>query len=472
MKKIKFNVLIVFLLTGVFFSCEEYVSSLKLDADVTIHEFSIDNRLAEIDEDNKTILIQVPASSDLSNLVPNILTEDGAILVPDITSGYNFSDPVKVRVVNADVYSEYTIYISFIDVTFSSFYINGVRGIIDNETNTVTLTLPIGTDLTNLIPEVEIDDNALISTDITSGLDFTNPIELTITNQGDSKTYTIIVKLQETFIGFLGTYPDSLSITEDDEKAAAEWFFENYDNGRYVCFDDIKNGTVDLSLFRTLWWYYDASADLPEITLDQEVLGTLTDFYKSGGNFLLNTHAVGYLWPMGRITNNYAKVIGTGGGFDLNGTWYIGTTVGGNLQAYDKSTHPVYEGLSTVVQDNGDIWIPLTSPGWVEDHNHVIIEIAPYHGFDYGNLGAYSAFQNANQVEWLGVWAGNRDYYMAGVFELLPTEEFQGRVIAQGLGAFEFNKNAQGSLNPEGENLHQQNIEGFTKNALNYLGSN
>ncbi len=472
MKYLKLNYLIVYFLLVVFSSCEEYVSSLKLDADVTIHEFTMNNKQGEISEENKTIVVYVPAGTDVTQMSPNISLDTDAVLLPDVTSGYDFSQPVKLKVINGDVYSEYTIHVLFIDLTFSSFYLNGVRGTIDNNANTVTVTLPVNTDLTNLVVTADVDENAVISPDITLGLDFTNPVELTVSNQGESKTYTIMVELQETYMGFLGTYADSLSITEDDEKAAAEWFFDNFENGRYVSFDAIKSGSVDLSQYQVLWWYHDASPDIPEIALDAEVLGAITDFYKAGGDLLLNTHAVGYLWPMGRITNNYAKVVGSGGGWDLNDTWYVGVTVGGNLQPYDKSSHPVYQGLSTVVQGNGDIWIPLTSPGWVEDHNHVIIEIAPFHGFDYGNAGAYNAFRNANQVEWLGVWAGNRDYYMAGVMEFLPTEEFQGRVIAQGLGAFEFNKNAQGELNPDGTNLYQNNVERFTKNALEYLLTN
>ena len=462
----------IFSLGGIVFSCDEYESQLKLDSDVTIHEFAINGFSGNIIEEEKAIIVQVPAGTDLTDLTPNVELDDQAILRPAITEGYDFSEPVRVKVINGDVYSEYTIVVSYIDVTISSFYINGVRGVVDNEENTITITLPVDTDISDLTPEVVIDETAEISPDISEGLDFSGPVELTVSNLGDSKTYTVNVKIQELYIAFLGTYSDSLSITEDDEKAAAEWLFENYDNSRYVSFDEIKSGNVDLSDFKALWWYHDASPDLPGIALDQEVLGAITDYYKDGGNLLLNTHAGAYMWEMGRITNNYAKVVGSGEGWDLNGTWYVGVTIGGNLQPYDKSSHPVYEGLSTEVQDNGDIWIPLTSPGWVEDHNHVIVEIAPFHGFDYGNTGAYNAFINANNVEWLGVWAGNRDYYMAGILEFLPTDAFKGRVIFQGLGAFEFNKNAQGTLNPEGENLYQANIEGFTKNALEYLLAN
>src|SRR5690606_32501839 len=116
--------------------------------------------------------------------------------------------------------------------------------------------------------------------------------------------------------------------------------------------------------------------------------------------------------------------------------------------------------------------MPVVSPGWVEDHNYDIVAIAPSHRITYVNAGAYTALRQANQVEWLGVWAGNRVFYMAGVMELLPTDQFQGRAIAQGLGAFEFNRDAKGNLNPEGENLYQSNIEGFTKNAIQYLLTN
>lgn len=454
------------------YSCERHEVGLQINADVTIHGLSIADREGRINEGDKVIVVEVPEGTDLTNLYPAVSLDAGAVLLPDITAGYDFSNPVSVKVINGDLYSEYTIQVSYIDVSFNAFYVNGVRGIVNDAERTVTVVLPDGTDITGLSINVELPAGASISPEISPALDFSAPVSLTITNQGASRTYSVIVKIQETLIGFLGTYADSLSITDDDEKAAAKWLFENYENARYISFDEIKNGEENLSSYRLLWWYHDAYGHLPEIAIDPLVLNAITSYYKNGGNLLLNTHAVGYLWPMGRITNNYAKAVGTGGGFDLNDTWYVGVTVGGNLQPHDKSTHPVYEGLSVVIQPNGDKWIPLISPGWAEDHNHVIIEIAPFHGYDYGNAGAYNAFQQANQVEWLGVWAGNRDFYMAGVMELLPTDLFQGRAIAQGLGAFEFNREAKGNLSPEGVNLYQSNVERFTKNAIRYLLTN
>lgn len=469
MKKFKIYTVLLFLFAGIFISCEEESKRISFDSDVLIHEFSINGIEAEINEENKTISVDVPEGTDLTSLVPTILIDQSAETRPSLDSALDFTNPVTVMVVNGDLYSEYVIQVSYIDLTISSFIINGTRGLVNNDLNTISVVLPDGTDVTNLSPEIVIDDTASVSPVSGEAVDFTNAVTYTVENQGFTKSYEVTVEIQELYIGFLGAHPNASSITEDDELAAAEWFFDNYEDGRYVSFDDIKNGNVDLSEFKVLWWYHDATEDLPAISLDADVLISMKNFHKNGGNLLLNSHAVSYLWSLDRITNNYARVRGSGDGWDLNGTWYVGVTIGGNLTAYDKSNHPVYDGLTTEVQGNGDVWIPLTSPGWVEDHNHVIVEIAPFHGYGYDKHETYNAFQNANNVEWLGVWAGNRDYYMAGVMEFLPTNNFAGRSIYQGIGAFEFNKNAQGNLNPDGVNLYQSNIEMFTKNALDYL---
>src|SRR5690606_6817022 len=124
----------------------------------------------------------------------------------------DFSNPVSVKVINGDLYSEYTIQVSYIDVSFNAFYVNGVRGIVNDAERTVTVVLPDGTDITGLSINVELPAGASISPEISPALDFSAPVSLKITNQGASRTYSVIVKIQETLIGFLGTYADSLSI--------------------------------------------------------------------------------------------------------------------------------------------------------------------------------------------------------------------------------------------------------------------
>lgn len=357
------------------------------------------------------------------------------------------------------------------DVQIKAFVVNEVEGEINEKEGTIDVKVPDGTDLTNLSVQMDVPEGVVMTPDIRNITDFSVPISVRLVSGNVYNDY--IINVTELFyIGFLSTSTSVGNILDDDEIAAAEWFFSNYDNGDFISFEDVKNGDVDLAKYRVLWWYFDESAQMPEIVLDNAVLTSVNEFYKSGGGLLLNSHACRYLWDLGRVSSNFPMVIGSGAGFDNPDTWGIGVTLDpeAGIWAHDVSSHPVYSGISMTVDGDGYKWFPVIGPGWKEDHNHVIENIGGYFGIGPNdNPAILEAFAEEMQAEWLGVWGGIKDYWMAGVIEFLPTEDYQGRAIYQGIGGFEFNQDAKGEINPDGENLHQANIYKFTKNSINYL---
>ena len=84
---------------------------------------------------------------------------------------------------------------------------------------------------------------------------------------------------------------------------------------KYVSFQGIKNGTVDLSQYKVLWFYYDRNDafQLPADSQDPDVLNAIKNWYKAGGNLYLAGYANQYLWDLGRITAQYNRVSGGGG---------------------------------------------------------------------------------------------------------------------------------------------------------------
>ncbi|HPF97735.1 MAG: DUF4960 domain-containing protein [Flavobacteriaceae bacterium] len=262
-----------------------------------------------------------------------------------------------------------------------------------------------------------------------------------------------------TKIGYLGLAADVASISDDDEIASATWLFDNYPDAEYISFADIEAG-FDLSEFRVLWWHYDKDDDNPELpaeALTTNVVSAITNFHANGGGLLLNTHAIEYLWTIGRITDNIGKLKGAGAGFSNGDTWSVGINIG---LVHDESTHPVYQGLDIIQPDARKI-IPLIGPGYREDHNFVLW-IGDYYGIGNANEQVYSNLFNDAKLRILGVWDGITDYWMMANFEAMPNEEFEGTAIAIGIGAFEWNQN-------DGTNLYQDNIEEITQNALEYL---
>ena len=80
----------------------------------------------------------------------------------------------------------------------TGFVIDGVAGVVDNTTNTISVVMAYGTDVTKLIPI--ISGNNIASTSPASGqmVDFTNSVRYTVTlTDGTVKYYTVTVYVQE-----------------------------------------------------------------------------------------------------------------------------------------------------------------------------------------------------------------------------------------------------------------------------------
>ena len=76
----------------------------------------------------------------------------------------------------------------------TSFSINGVAGAVNNSTNTITITMPRGTDLTKLTPVIATNGVKSLTPGNGETVDFTNAVTYTaIMEDGSSKTYTVTV---------------------------------------------------------------------------------------------------------------------------------------------------------------------------------------------------------------------------------------------------------------------------------------
>lgn len=269
-------------------------------------------------------------------------------------------------------------------------------------------------------------------------------------------------KVGPTAVAYLGVYADSLSIGDDDEMAGAKWLFKTYPTAQYISFDDIKNNKVDLSQFRIIWWNFDVETGhaLPAISTDANVVDKIKQYYKNGGNMLFNTYALQYLWTLGRITNQYKTEFGDGGGWNDGGTWWVNVNINGT---HDWSTHPLFKGFESQTQtwEGNRRVFPMLGSGWKENHNAVIVNIPEYYKLPNNSEDAYTKFNTDNNAKWLATWDGIRDFWMGGIFEFMPKDDFQGSSIFIGLGPIEWNQNTG--------NIYQSNIELLYKNSIEYL---
>ena len=80
----------------------------------------------------------------------------------------------------------------------TAFTIDGVAGVVDNNTNTISVVMAYGTDVTKLIPIISGNNIASISPASGQMVDFTNSVRYTVTlTDGTVKYYTVTVYVQE-----------------------------------------------------------------------------------------------------------------------------------------------------------------------------------------------------------------------------------------------------------------------------------
>ena len=80
----------------------------------------------------------------------------------------------------------------------TSFAINGIAGAVNNTTNTITITMPRGTDVTKLTPTISTNGVKSLTPGSGETVNFTNSVNYTATMEdGSTKTYTVTVYVEK-----------------------------------------------------------------------------------------------------------------------------------------------------------------------------------------------------------------------------------------------------------------------------------
>ncbi|MFA6145924.1 MAG: hypothetical protein WC697_01150, partial [Patescibacteria group bacterium] len=186
----------------------------------------------DINKTDYTVTLNVPSGTDLTVLVPTIVTNgkyigENPVIIPASGAPQDFTNPVTYTVTagNGDTQP----YVVTVNVTPSSakaitaFTIPDQVGVTTiNETDhTVNLTMPFGTDVTALIPTITI---AGVSVSPASGvaMNFTNPKIYTVTSAvdpADTQAYVVTVNVMaspaKAITAF--TIPDQVGVTTINE---------------------------------------------------------------------------------------------------------------------------------------------------------------------------------------------------------------------------------------------------------------
>jgi len=159
----------------------------------------------KINHTSKVITLETVGLEQSNPIVPEIEISDMATIFPNPNIAQNFNESVEYIITAEN--GENAIYsINIINKPYSvekdvlsfSFNVDGeiFLGKIDQDLKQIEVT--IYKDVTSLSPEIEASDYATISPLPTEKLDFSNPVEYTITAEdGSTKIYTVVVNKQE-----------------------------------------------------------------------------------------------------------------------------------------------------------------------------------------------------------------------------------------------------------------------------------
>ncbi len=457
------KILFVFMAILAITACnDDNVSDLNLTGSCSVTDFALDNYEGTIDKTTRTITVRVPETYDVSQMsVTKLNLGDGAKSNVNVNDKLNLSAPQTLHVTNGDVYLDWTVKAQRDEAKITSFKINGTYvGTINEESKTIVVYVPVSLDIKNLTPTITYSENAVISPASGIVTDFSNPVTYTVSNNTANSTYTVTVlqidKPQVLYVGLA----QSMGELNPEEQTACKWMLENTSNSLYASFTDIKNGSIDLSECKVIWWHFhkDGGVDgkdafekaAPEAL---EALPQLKEFYKNGGSFLFTRYATNMPGELG-IAKNGGVPNNCWGQVEADaetcgGPWDFKM---GNDAAGYHSDHALYQGLvkgddsNCVYTTDTDYRITNSTAQW-----HI--------GSDWGGYADYAAWRDATG----GVDLGYGGDGAIVVWEF-PAEGTSGMTLCIGSGCYDWY-----SVNENYTEKFHKNIAIMTQNALNYL---
>ena len=445
---------IVFVITA----CENSFENggFEVNSPSNITSFKINGVAATIDQKTGAINVTMPYGSDITAAKPEVVLAEGATSNLDVSVPINFTNPVKIRVVNGNLYKDYTV-TTVVLSPIKSFTINGVAAAINDVSKTITMTLPEDTNLTALQPVIELTQGVSISPVSGTTIDFTNSVTFVVTSNGKSVNYTANVGLPVAglVVAFLGTAATRAEITNMDEVTAANWFFSTFSGAKYISFASIESG-LDLSDVDVIWWHFDSAANLPAIAYKPAVTTALKNFRTNGGNLLLTSFASQYvdalgIVPSGKGPNNVFGDFPPNGNVDA-GSW------GMSFKGHEN--HPIFQGLSTFEAGKANLL-----QGGTFRLNHTAWWFLP----EWGGYGNGEGWRNQTGGTNLAseAWDNNLDGRVT--IAEFPNTAINKNVIVISMGAYDWYNEANSSGVPSQSNEFITNIKLLTQNSINYL---
>lgn len=166
---------------------ENFILAFTVEAGDLVVGATIDNSLNQIN-------LQVPYNADLTNARPNVVVSDGASIEPDSGVAVDLTQEITYTVTaEAGIDREYKLVLTYLPNTekqILDFQIanmpDGSQIIVDENSKTIIINVPFGTDVSRISPQISISEEASISPESGEEIDLSEPKTYTVTAQDGS----------------------------------------------------------------------------------------------------------------------------------------------------------------------------------------------------------------------------------------------------------------------------------------------
>lgn len=250
----------------------------------------------------------------------------------------------------------------------------------------------------------------------------------------------------------VGIFVEKTTDLDDDEQAAYDWFNDEYNPGHgleKVVFTPENINELSAPDVKVLWIPINRLGNNDNVVKPSAIyknVETLKKYVQDGGNLYLTNHATLLVSEIGRIPADYKPNTVTYGdpvNISIDAPWGVNP----RFADMDYRGHVLYSDFKAGSRESNYF---LNSGPSREDHNCL------WKDFNYTD------FIKATNSHILGKWSDNVDTKNFGVVEFMPTEEYKGTILCNGLAAYEWSC--------EG-NKYVDNIKRFTENSISYLAT-
>lgn len=253
----------------------------------------------------------------------------------------------------------------------------------------------------------------------------------------------------------VGIFIEKTTGLDDDEQAAYDWFVsDEYNPGHglvKVVFTPDNINSLSVSDVKVLWIPINRQGNNIEDVQPSAIYNhveTLKKYVQDGGNLYLTNHATLLVSEIGRIAEQYKpNTVTYAAAVENSDAWGVNP----RFADMDYRGHVLYSGF--VAGSKNNLWDDnyfLNSGTSKEDHNCLWTGVS------------YTDFIKATNSHILGKWSQNGDTNNFGVVEFMPSGDYKGTILCNGLAAYEWDCEGNEFVN---------NIKKFTENSISYLAN-